>query len=45
MAARSEAQRRWAYGAYGKKWAEAHHMDNAGKLPAKVKPKRKKRKK
>jgi hypothetical protein len=37
MPAESEAQRRWAYGAKGKAWAEAHHFDNAGKLPQRAK--------
>jgi hypothetical protein len=40
MPARSQAQRRWAYGAMGKKWAKRHHFNNKGKLPA-----RKRRKK
>lgn len=42
MPAKSEAQRRFIYGVKGKKFAEAHHFDNKGKLPAKVKPKAKK---
>jgi hypothetical protein len=25
--ARSEKQRRWAFGVKGKKWAKAHHFD------------------
>lgn len=36
MPAKSAAQRGWVYGVKGKKWAEAHHYDNPGKLPAKV---------
>lgn len=46
MPAKSEAQRKWAFGVKGKKWAEAHHYDNPGKLPkrvAKKKPKAKKK--
>ncbi len=43
MPAVSEAQRRYIYGVLGKKFAEEHHFDNKGKLPAKVgKPKAKK---
>lgn len=42
--ARSEAQRRWAFGVKGAKWAKAHHFDNKGKLPKRVKPKAKPRK-
>jgi hypothetical protein len=42
MPAKSEAQRRFIYGVKGKKFAEAHHFDNKGKLPARVKPKKKK---
>lgn len=45
MPAKSQAQRRWAYGVKGKAWAERHHMDNKGKLPARVKGKAKKGKK
>ena len=45
MPAKSEAQRKWAFGVKGKKWAKAHHMDNAGPLPKRVKPKKKPRKK
>lgn len=37
MPAQSEAQRRWAFGTKGKAWAEAHHFDNKGKLPKRVK--------
>lgn len=44
MPAKSEAQRKWAYGVKGKKWAEAHHYDNKGKLPKRVKPKAKPKK-
>lgn len=45
--AKSQAQRKWAYGVKGKKWAEAHHYNNKGPLPKRVgkksKPKAKKR--
>jgi len=43
MPARSQAQRRWAFGVKGEKWARAHHYDNEGKLPAKVASKAKKK--
>jgi hypothetical protein len=33
MPARSQAQRRWAFGTKGSKWAKSHHFDNKGKLP------------
>ena len=36
MPARSQAQRRWAYGVKGAKWARRHHFNNKGKLPARV---------
>lgn len=36
MPAVSEAQRKWAYGVKGKAWAEEHHYNNKGKLPARV---------
>jgi hypothetical protein len=42
MPAKSQAQRKWAFGVKGAKWAKDHHMDNPGKLPARVKPKAKK---
>ena len=46
MPAKSEAQRRWAYGVKGEKWAEKHHFDNPGDLPAKARAlRRKKRRK
>jgi DNA-binding sugar fermentation-stimulating protein len=41
MPARSNAQRRFIYGVKGKKFAEEHHFDNPGKLPERVKPKKK----
>lgn len=42
MPAKSAAQRRFIYGVKGKKFAKAHHFDNKGKLPKRVKPKSKK---
>lgn len=36
MPAKSQAQRRWAFGVKGKKWAKANGFDNRGKLPARV---------
>lgn len=44
MPARSSAQRRWAFGVKGKKWAIAHHFNNKGKLPARAKKRSKSRK-
>lgn len=41
MPARSQAQRRWAYGVKGKAWAKKHHFDNKGKLPKRAKGKKK----
>jgi len=37
MPAKSQAQRRWAFGVKGPKWAKKHGFDNPGKLPAKKK--------
>ena len=37
MPAESEAQRRWAFGVKGPAWSKAHHFDNPGKLPKRVK--------
>ena len=34
MPAVSQAQRALIYQKFGKKWAEKHHFDNKGKLPA-----------
>jgi hypothetical protein len=42
MPAKSEAQRRWAFGVKGKAWARRHHFDNKGKLPARKRKRRKK---
>ena len=36
MPAKSEAQRRWAFGRMGARWAKKHHFDNPGKLPRRV---------
>lgn len=36
MPAESQQQRKWVFAVKGKKWAEAHHFDNKGKLPEKV---------
>ena len=44
MPAKSNAQRRFIYGVKGKKFAEAHGFDTKGKLPARVKGKRRKKK-
>ena len=44
MPAKSQAQRKWAYGVKGPAWAKAHHMDNEGKLPKKVTKKTRKKK-
>ena len=40
MPAKSEAQRKALNAKFGHKWVKAHHFDNAGKLPARVKGKR-----
>lgn len=37
MPAKSEAQRRKLYATKGAAWCKAHHYDNPGPLPAKVK--------
>lgn len=39
MPAKSEAQRKLLNAKFGHEWVKKHHYDNAGKLPAKVKPK------
>jgi hypothetical protein len=44
MPAKSQRQRRWAFGVKGEKWARAHGYDNKGKLP-KSAPKGKKKRK
>jgi hypothetical protein len=33
MPARSQAQRRWAFGVKGAAWARRHHFDTPGPLP------------
>jgi hypothetical protein len=38
MPAKSQKQRAYIFQKFGKTWAEKHHFDNPGKLPAKVKP-------
>ncbi len=45
MPALSEAQRAYLNMHFGHEWVKAHHFDNKGKLPARVKKKPKKRKK
>jgi hypothetical protein len=40
MPSKSEQQRKWAFGVKGPAWTKAHHMDNPGKLPARVGKKR-----
>ncbi len=42
MPAKSTAQRKWAFGVKGARWAKAHHFDNRGKLPARVRKKKSK---
>ncbi len=36
MPAVSQQQRRYLYARFGAQWAKKHHMDNEGKLPARV---------
>jgi len=43
MPARSQKQRRWAFGVKGAAWARKHHFDNKGKLPKRVKRKTRRR--
>ena len=45
MPFKSQAQRKWAFAVKGATWAKKHHMDNKGKLPARVKGKTRKGKK
>lgn len=45
MPAKSQAERGWIYANKGAKWAKAHGFDNKGKLPARVKRKKKPAKK
>lgn len=44
MPAKSQAQRRLLNAKFGHEWVKEHHFDNKGKLPAKVKPKAKAKK-
>lgn len=44
MPAVSEAQRRMLNAHFGHAWVKAHHFDNKGKLPARVKGKSRARK-
>ena len=43
MPAKSQKQRRWAFGVMGPRWARAHGYDNKGKLPKRVKKRGKKK--
>lgn len=45
MPAKSEKQRRWAFGVKGEAWARRHHFDNKGKLPLRAKKRRTKKRK
>jgi hypothetical protein len=45
MPAKSEAQRRKLNAKFGHAWVKAHGFDNKGKLPARVKGKRKAKRK
>lgn len=45
MPAKSTAQRKYLNAKFGHEWVKAHGFDNKGKLPARVKGKRKARKK
>lgn len=45
MPAKSEAQRRYLNAHFGHDWTKRHGFDNAGKLPARVKPKKKPKRK
>ncbi len=42
MPAKSQAQRAFLAIHFGPKWMKKHHFDNKGKLPGRVKPKKKK---
>lgn len=42
MPAKSQAQRGWAFGVMGEKWAREHGYDNKGPLPEHVKSRVKK---
>lgn len=43
MPAKSQQQRKWAFGVKGAAWAKKHGFDNKGKLPKRVRPKAKAR--
>ncbi len=43
MPAKSQAQREALNAKFGHAWVKKHHFDNKGKLPARVKPKAKKK--
>lgn len=40
MPARSQAQRQFLHARFGHAWVKRHHFDNRGKLPKRVKRKR-----
>jgi hypothetical protein len=40
MPAKSQAQRGFIYATFGKAWAKRHHFNNKGKLPKRVKKKK-----
>jgi len=42
MPARSQAQRRFLNARFGHAWVKRHHFDNKGKLPKRVKKKKRK---
>lgn len=44
MPAKSEAQRKLLNARFGHDWVKKHHYDNAGKLPKRVQPKAKTKK-
>jgi len=44
MPAKSQAQRAFLNATKGHEWVKEHHFDNKGKLPKKVKPKKKAKK-
>jgi hypothetical protein len=44
MPARSQKQRAFIYATKGAAWAKKHHFNNKGKLPKKVKSRKRKRK-
>lgn len=44
MPAKSQAQRKWAFGVKGARWAREHHFDTPGPLPKRAKSVKKKTK-